>query len=178
MGCGGLSHLGDLMFHKKTLHEMWCVSKWAASHQLPIAEAFWTIWTVSAKEWWDLTQNLMQICCSTCWVMLIAMATPWHLPPPLTSTLKLSLFTHVHSSLLSLAARLHLCPQTILIILAMAGLLSRQNWLKVIQHWLKCYVAHNCTWIFLMWVFLNANIPEQINVNLVLILELLRKRVT
>ena len=109
MGCGGLSHLGDLMFHKKTLHEMWCVSKWAASHQLPIAEAFWTIWTVSAKEWWDLTQNLMQICCSTCWVMLIAMATPWHLPPPLTSTLKLSLFTHVHSSLLSLAATLHQC---------------------------------------------------------------------
>ena len=30
-------------------------------------------------------------------------------PPPLTSTVKLSLFTHVHSSPLSLAARLHRC---------------------------------------------------------------------
>ena len=34
--------------------------------------------------------------------------TQWCLPPPLTSTVKLSLFTHVHSSPLSLA-RLHQC---------------------------------------------------------------------
>ena len=39
----------------------------------------------------------------------IHMLTQWHLPPPLTSTVKLSLFTHVHSSPLSLAARLHQC---------------------------------------------------------------------
>ena len=31
------------------------------------------------------------------------------LPPPLTSTVKLSMFTHAHSSPLSLAARLHCC---------------------------------------------------------------------
>ena len=37
------------------------------------------------------------------------MLTQWHVPPPLTSTVKLSLFTHVHSSPLSLAARLHQC---------------------------------------------------------------------
>ena len=37
------------------------------------------------------------------------MLTPWHLPPPLTSTVKLSLFTHVHSSPLSFTARLHRC---------------------------------------------------------------------
>ena len=35
--------------------------------------------------------------------------TQQHLPPPLTSAVKLSLFTHVHSSPLSLAARLHGC---------------------------------------------------------------------
>ena len=43
------------------------------------------------------------------------MLAQWHLPlsptqpPPLTSTVKLSLFTHEHSSPLSLAARLHRC---------------------------------------------------------------------
>ena len=33
--------------------------------------------------------------------------TQWHLPPPLASEVKLSLFMHGHSSPLSLAARLH-----------------------------------------------------------------------
>ena len=37
------------------------------------------------------------------------MLTQWHLPLPLTSTVKLSLFTHVHPSPLPLAARLHWC---------------------------------------------------------------------
>ena len=48
--------------------------------------------------------------------------TQWCLPPPLTSTVKLSLFMHAHSSPLSLAARLYCCLHTILIILTMAGL--------------------------------------------------------
>ena len=40
----------------------------------------------------------------------VHMLTQWHLPPPsLTSTVKLSLFIHEHSSSLSLAARLHWC---------------------------------------------------------------------
>ena len=50
----------------------------------------------------------------------VHMLTQWHVPPPLTSTVKLSLFTHAHSSPLFLAARLHQC--CILIILTMAGL--------------------------------------------------------
>ena len=37
------------------------------------------------------------------------MLTQWHLPPPLTSIVKSLLFTHAHSSPLSLAARLHWC---------------------------------------------------------------------
>ena len=39
----------------------------------------------------------------------VHMLTWQHLPPPLTSTVKSSLFMHVHSSPLSLAARLHWC---------------------------------------------------------------------
>ena len=39
----------------------------------------------------------------------VHMLTPQHLPPPMTSTVKSSLFTHVHSSPLFLAARLHWC---------------------------------------------------------------------
>ena len=39
----------------------------------------------------------------------VHMLTQQHLLPPLTSTVKLSLFTHVHFSPLSLAARLHQC---------------------------------------------------------------------
>ena len=39
----------------------------------------------------------------------VHMLTQWHLPPLATSTVKSSLFTHVHSSPLSLAARLHQC---------------------------------------------------------------------
>ena len=39
----------------------------------------------------------------------IHMLTQWCLLPPLTSTVKSSLFTHVHSSSLFLAARLHWC---------------------------------------------------------------------
>ena len=39
----------------------------------------------------------------------IHMLTQWRLLPPLTRTVKSSLFTHAHSSPLSLAARLHQC---------------------------------------------------------------------
>ena len=39
----------------------------------------------------------------------VHMLTQWCLPPPLTSAVKSSLFTHAPSSPLSLAARLHVC---------------------------------------------------------------------
>ena len=56
----------------------------------------------------------MQIYCSTCSVIFNVTATQYTcslkcLLPPLTSTVKSSLFTHAHSSPLSLAARLHQC---------------------------------------------------------------------
>ena len=47
----------------------------AANHQFPIAAAFWIIWIVSTEKCWNLTQNLMQIYCSTHLVILNAMAT-------------------------------------------------------------------------------------------------------
>ena len=39
----------------------------------------------------------------------VHMLTQWRLPPPLTSTVKSSLFTHAHSGLLSLVARVRQC---------------------------------------------------------------------
>ena len=129
----GLSHLGDLTFCQKTsawevMHEWAHCRDEAANHQWPIAVAFWIIRIVSTEECSSLTQNLMQICCSTCSVVLNATATQDTCSlngvyyPPLTSTVKSSLFMHVHSSPLCLAARLHDAVQTVLIILTMVGL--------------------------------------------------------
>ena len=62
-----------------------------------------------------LHANFMQIFCSTCSVIFqwdghtVHMLMPWCLPPPLTSTMRSSLFTYVHFSPLSLAAMLHQC---------------------------------------------------------------------
>ena len=120
LGCRGAESLGWLDVLPKNsaqdkVHEQVHCYDEAANHQLPIAAAFWMISIVFAEECPNLMQNLMQIHCSTHSVILNAMATPGHmltqqyLPPPLTSTLKSSLFTHVHSSPLSLAARLHWC---------------------------------------------------------------------
>ena len=49
----------------------------AANHQLPIAEAFWIIAVVPMEECSILTQNLMQIHCSTHSVLLNLMATQY-----------------------------------------------------------------------------------------------------
>ena len=89
------------------MHEQVHCRDEAANHQLPIAAAFWIIWIVSMEECPSSMQNLMQILCSI--HSVIWMLTQRHLPPPLTSTVKSSLFMHAHSSPLSLAARLHWC---------------------------------------------------------------------
>ena len=46
---------------------------------------------------------------SECDSHTVHMLTQWHLLPPLTSTVKSSLFTYAYSSSLSLAVRLHRC---------------------------------------------------------------------
>ena len=48
-----------------------------AHHQLPIDAAFWIIWTVSVEECSTLKQNLIQMFCSTCSVILNMMATQY-----------------------------------------------------------------------------------------------------
>ena len=53
------------------------LSWWSSNHQLPITGAFWIIKIVCAEECLRLTQNLMQICCSTCSVLLNVMATQY-----------------------------------------------------------------------------------------------------
>ena len=77
----GLSHLGNLIFCKNlcTRHdyEQMCCCFGAANHQLPIAVALWIIHILSAEECLSLKQNLMQIHCSTCSVILDAMATQY-----------------------------------------------------------------------------------------------------
>ena len=86
------------------------LSWWSCQSPVAIAAAFWIIQIVSMEECSRLTQNSMQICCSTHSVILNAMATQYTCSlngiycPPLTSTVKSSLFVHVHSSPLSLAA--------------------------------------------------------------------------
>ena len=49
----------------------------AANHQWLIAANFWVIWIVFLKECSGLMQNLMQICCFTCSVLLNVMATQY-----------------------------------------------------------------------------------------------------
>ena len=97
------------------MHEQVCCCDEAANHQLPIAVTFSIILTVCMEECSSLMQNLMQICCSTCSVILNVRDMQYicslngHPPPPLTSTVKSSLFAHAHSSPLSLAAPLYQC---------------------------------------------------------------------
>ena len=74
---GGLSHLDDLMFCWKTLHEQAHCCDEVANHQLPIAVAFSIIQIVSTEECSSLRQNLMHIYCTTSSVILNVMATQY-----------------------------------------------------------------------------------------------------
>ena len=98
------------------MHEWARCSGEAGNHQLLIAVAFWILQIVSVEECSSLMQNLMQIHCSAHCLFeweghTVHMFPQWHLPPLLISTVKLSLFMHVHSSQLYLAARLHRCHE-------------------------------------------------------------------
>ena len=52
-----------------------CRDDEAANHQFPIAAAFWIIQVVAMEECPNLKQNLMQIHCSTCSIILNVTAT-------------------------------------------------------------------------------------------------------
>ena len=93
------------------IHELARCHDKVAHHQLPTVVAFWIIWLVSVEKCSSLRWNLMQTSCSTCSVILNVTATQYTCSlngiycPHLTSTV----FTHVHSTPLSLAARLYPC---------------------------------------------------------------------
>ena len=111
------------MFYQNTLHKTWCMSDvWAGmllwwSCQSSVAHSWGLlnhpssfcggIFKLNAK--FDADSLLYSLSHFERDSHTVHMLTEWCLPPPLTSTVKSSLFTHVHSSPLSLAARLHWC---------------------------------------------------------------------
>ena len=117
LGCREAESPGwfDISPENCTRRDAWVGVLWW-SCQLPIAITvdFWIIWIVSVEK----CSSLMQIDTGSLLYSLSHFKcnshtghtlTQWHLPPPLTSTMTSSLFTHVHSSPLPLAARLHQC---------------------------------------------------------------------
>ena len=110
------------------MHEWVCCCDEVVNHQLPTVVAFWIIQIVSVEECSSLTQNLMQIRCSTHSVILNAVATLY------TCSLKWIFCSHWlvqwsrHCSHMHIPVHSPWLPgyidvvQTILIILMMAGL--------------------------------------------------------
>ena len=80
LGCRGVESLGWFDISPKNcawdvIHKQAHCPNEAANHQLPIATAFWIIQIVSTEECSSLTQNLIQIHCFTCSVILNERAT-------------------------------------------------------------------------------------------------------
>ena len=117
LGRRGLSHLGDFMLCQKTLLEAQCMSRHVVVMKLPVAHSFgllnypnsfWRgMFNLNAK--YDADPLLYLLSCFECDGHTVHVLTQQCLRPPLTSTVRSSLFTHAHSSPLSLAARLHRC---------------------------------------------------------------------
>ena len=82
LGCRGVESPGWFDVWPKNsaqdmMHERVRCRDEAANHHLPIAAAFWIIWRVSEEEHSSVMQNLMQICYSTCSVILNVTATQY-----------------------------------------------------------------------------------------------------
>ena len=111
----GLSHLGELMLHKKNPDKMWCMSGHIVVMKLPIIFAHSCgllnhpnsfrggMFKLNAKSDADLLSHF------ECDGHTVHMLTQQRPLPPLASTVKWSLFACGHSGPLSLAARLLLC---------------------------------------------------------------------
>ena len=83
LGCRGAESPGWSDVLSKKLHKMWCMSGCVVmmNHQLPLAVALRINWIVSTEECSNLTQNLMQICCSACSVIVNVTATQYICSP-------------------------------------------------------------------------------------------------
>ena len=115
------------------MHEWACCHDKAANHQLPIAAAFWIIWIVSMEE----CSSLKQIWCRFIPLLTQSFWMWWShnihahsvvSTDPMTSTVKSSLFMRVHSSPLSLAARLYQCCANHSGYINNGWTFSRQTW--------------------------------------------------
>ena len=114
-----LSHLSDLMFHQKALHEMWCMSGHIVlmNCQSPVAHSCSLLDHLNSfcrgmfrlNTKFDADSLLYSLSHFEYNSHTVHMLIQQHLPPPLTITVKSSLFTHAHSNPLSLAAKLHQC---------------------------------------------------------------------
>ena len=119
LGCRGLSHLMIWCFTKKlcTRYDAWVgtLSRW--SWQLPVTHSCGLLNLPNHFRGGMLKINAKFDADSLLYLLrrlkrdshTVRMLTQCHLLPPMTSTVKLSSFTHAHSSPLSLVARLHWC---------------------------------------------------------------------
>ena len=107
------------MFNKKTLNETSCMSRCIVLMKLPITSCpscallnhpnSFRRGMLKLNTKFDADSLLYSLSHFVCDDHTVHMLTQQCLLPPLTNTVELSLFTHVHSSPLSLAARLHRC---------------------------------------------------------------------
>ena len=151
LGCRGAESPGWFDVLLKTsaqdvMHERAHCCDEAANHQLPIAAAFRIIQIVSTEKRSSLMQNLMQIHCFTCSVILNAMATQCtcslngvHRPHWRVQ------WSH-HCSRICIPAHSPWLwgyidiEQTILVILAMAELFPERPCVFALKHTLDCVV--------------------------------------
>ena len=114
----GLSHPGDMMFSKNINVCFACVGMllwWSC--QSPVVHNYGLLNHLNIFHRWMFKLNTKFDADSLFYLLshfeynghTVHMLTQWCVLAPLTSTVKSSLFTHIHSSLLSLAARLHWC---------------------------------------------------------------------
>ena len=98
------------------MHEQAHCRDEATNHQLPISCSLLNrpnsfsggMFKLNSKS--DADSLLYLLSHFECKGHTVHMLTQWHLQSPLINTVKLSLFTHAHSSPLSLSARLYQCP--------------------------------------------------------------------
>ena len=115
------------------IHEQACCHDEAANHQLPIAAALLNHLNSSCRRMFkrhtefDADLVLYLLSHFECDGHTVHVLTQWRLPPPLTSTVKSSLFAREHSSPLSSAARLHRCHANCCCYINKGWTLSRQT---------------------------------------------------
>ena len=119
LGCTGAESPGwfDVLPKPCTRRDTWVGVLLWWSCQSPVAHSFGLLSHLNSFQGgmfkldtkFDADLLLLLLSHFECDSHTVHMLTQWHLPPPLTSTVKLSLFTHAHSSPLPLAVRLHCC---------------------------------------------------------------------